>query len=197
MEQKHAYKYRFYPSDEQKQMLARTFGCCRFIYNWALRKKTDAYYKDNQRLYYKDLSALLPEMKKQEETAWLSEVASVPLQQALRNLDRAFINFFEGRGKYPTFKKKHNRQSATYPGTAFTWRDGHITLAKMQEPLNMVWSRPLPDGATPSSVTVTKDCADRYFISILVEEDLAHLPQTDNTIGADLGLKSFVVLVFW
>jgi putative transposase len=72
MEQKRAYKFRWYPTDEQKQTLARTFGCCRYVYNWALRKKTDAYYKDNQRLYYKDLSALLPLLKKQEETAWLA-----------------------------------------------------------------------------------------------------------------------------
>ncbi|HEX4202832.1 MAG TPA: transposase, partial [Ktedonobacteraceae bacterium] len=152
MDQKRAYKSRFYPTDEQKQTLARTFGCCRFIYNWALRKKTDA--------YYKDLSALLLLLKKQEETAWLSEVASVPLQQALRNLDRAFPNFFEGRGEYPTFKKKRHRQSATYVGTAFTWRGSALTLAKMSEPLDIVWSRPLPDGALPTSCTITKDCAD-------------------------------------
>ncbi|HEX4208594.1 MAG TPA: transposase [Ktedonobacteraceae bacterium] len=162
-----------------------------------MRKKTDAYYKDNQRLYYKDLSALLPDLKKQEETAWLAFVASVPLHQALRHLDKAFINFFEGRGKYPAFHKKRHRQSATYVGTAFTWRNGALTLAKMSEPLDMVWSRLLPDGVLPTSCTVTKDGADRYFISVLVEEDLAHLPQTDNTLGADLGLKSFVVLVFW
>jgi putative transposase len=194
MKQKRAYKYRFYPTDEQRNILARTFGCVRFVYNWALRKKTDAYYKDNQRLYYKDLSALLPDLKKQEETAWLSEVASVPLQQALRNLDKAFINFFEGRSEYPTFKKKRNQQSATYVGTAFTWRDGALTLARMSDPLDIVWSRPLPDGAIPTSCTVTKDGADRYFISILVEEDIAPLPQTEHMIGADLGLKSFVVL---
>jgi putative transposase len=112
----------------------------------------------------------------------------------LRHLDRAFLNFFEGRGKYPTFKKKRHRQSATYPGTAFTWRDGVLTLAKMSDPLNIVWSRPLPEGAIPTSCTVTKDGADRYFISILVEDEVAHLPQTENMIGADLGLKSFVVL---
>src|SRR3989442_10952536 len=114
MEQKRAYKCRFYPTDEQKKILAHTFGCTRFVYNWALRKKTDAYYKDGKRLSSKDLSALLTELKKQEGFSWLSHVSSVPLQQALRHLDKAFINFFEGRAKYPTFKKKKNRQSATY-----------------------------------------------------------------------------------
>ena len=194
MNQKRAYNYRFYPTDAQKKILAHTFGCTRFVYNWALRKKTDAYYKDGVRLYYKDLSALLTELKKQEEYKWLSDVSSVPLQQSLRHLDKAFINFFEGRGKYPSFKKKRQRQSATYVGTAFTYRNGTITLAKMQTALAIRWSRPLPDGAIPSRVTITKDCAERYFISILVEEDILYLEPADRSIGADLGLKSFVVL---
>jgi len=194
MKQKRAYKYRVYPTDEQKQQLARTFGCCRFVYNWALRKKTDAFYKDNQRLYYKDLSEALTTLKKQEATVWLSEVSSVPLQQTLRHLDRAFINFFEGRGAYPTFKKKRNQQAATYTSNAFIWRDGTITLAKQDEPLDIRWSRSLPDGVKPSSVTVSKDCADRYFISILVEEEIDHMPASDHSIGADLGLKDFVAL---
>ena len=194
MKQKRAYKYRFYPTDEQQHILARTFGCCRYVYNWALRQKTDAFYKEQRRLYYKDLSEALTQLKQQDETRWLSEVSSVPLQQALRHLDRAFLNFFEGRAEYPTFKKKRHQQSATYTDNAFKW-DGHkLMLAKMDEPLNMVWSRPLPDGAKPSSVTITKDCADRYFVSILMEEDIDELPTTNSTIGADLGLKSFVVL---
>ena len=192
MEQRKAYKYRIYPTDEQKQVLARTFGCCRFVYNWALRQKTDAFYNEQQRLYYKDLSAMLPQLKQQYP--WLGEVASVPLQQVLRHLERAFINFFEGRAEYPKFKKRRNQQSATYVGTAFKWDGTTLTLAKMDAPLDIVWSRPLPDGVKPSSVTITKDSADRYFVSILVEEDIPSLPQTDSSIGADLGLKSFVVL---
>ena len=194
MKRKHAYKYRFYPTDEQKQILARTFGCVRFVYNWVLRQKTDAFYNDHQRLSYKDLSAMLPDVKKQEAYAWLADVASVPLQQSLRHLDRAFLNFFEGRARYPTFKKKSDRQSATYVGTAFTWRNGSLTLARMSEPLAIRWSRSLPDGATPSSVTITKDAADRYFISILVEDEIPPLLSQEQSIGADLGLKSFVVL---
>jgi putative transposase len=194
VKQKRAYKYRIYPTDEQKQVLARTFGCCRFVYNWALRQKTDAFYKEQQRLYYKDLSEALTQLKKQPEYTWLSEVSSVPLQQALRHLDRAFLNFFEGHAQYPTFKKRHNQQSATYTDNAFRWDGTDLMLAKMHAPLDIVWSRPLPKGAKPSSVTITKDCANRYFVSILVEEDIPQLPSTDTSIGADLGLKSFVVL---
>ncbi|GHO67629.1 transposase [Ktedonobacter sp. SOSP1-52] len=194
MKQKRAFKYRIYPTPEQQHMLARTFGCCRFVYNWALRQKTDAYYNEQQRLYYKDLSTMLTELKKQEGTTWLNDVSSVPLQQALRHLDKAFLNFFEGRAKYPTSHKKRNKQSATYTCSAFTWKDGHLTLAKMSEPLEIRWSRPLPDGATPSSVTISKDCANRYFISILVEDEIEHMPSIETSVGADLGLKSFVVL---
>jgi putative transposase len=183
-----------YPTDEQKNILAQTFGCTRFVYNWALRKKTDAYYKDGVRLYYKDLSSQLTNLKKQPEYAWLNDVSSVPLQQSLRHLDRAFINFFEGRGKYPTFKKKRNRQSATSMGTAFAYRGGNITLARMTEPLNIIWSRPLPEDAKPSSITITKDCADRYFISVLVETEIEQLPPIEQSVGADLGLKDFVIL---
>ncbi len=159
--QKRAYKYRCYPTDEQQQMLARTFGCVRVVYNWALRQRTDAYSHEQKRLSYKDLSSMLTDLKKQEEYPWLNEVSSVPLQQTLRHLDRAFVNFFEGRARYPTFKKKRNAQAATYVSTGFTFRDGVLTLAKMNEPLNIVWSRPLPEHAVPSSVTVTKDAADR------------------------------------
>ena len=194
MEQKRADKYRIYPTDEQKHVLARTFGCARFVYNWALRQKTDAFYHEQQRLYYKDLSEALTRLKQQTAYSWLSEVSSVPLQQALRHLEKAFLNFFEGSAKYPTFKKKRNRQSATYTSNAFKWDGISLTLAKMTDPLDIRWSRPLPDGAIPSSVTITKDCADRYFVSILVEEDIKQLEPVEQSVGADLGLKEFVTL---
>ena len=194
MKQKRAYKYRFYPTEEQKHLLARTFGCARFVYNWALRLRTDAYYHEHKRLYYSDTSALLTQLKQQEDYAWLNEVSCVPPQQALRHLDKAFRNFFEGHAKYPTFKKRRNRQSAEYTTSAFKWDGTSLTLAKMTEPLALVWSRDLPDGAKPSTVTITKDGADRYFVSLLVEEDIKHLEPVEQSVGADLGLKEFVIL---
>src|SRR5256885_8991937 len=193
MKQKKAYKYRFYPNDEQKQMLARTFGCCRFVYNWALRERTDAYYKRSERLYYEDTAGRLVLLKKQEETSWLDEVSSVPLQQALRNLDRAFRNFFEGRAHYPTFKKKRHQQAATYASNAFSWDGKSLTLAKMDEPLAIVWHRPLPAGCQPSSVTINKDEAERYCVSMLVEEDIKAWEVTPKMVGLDLGLKSMLI----
>src|SRR5438876_8846015 len=193
MKQKKAYKYRIYPTHEQAHILARTFGCCRYVYNWALRARTDAFFQRGERLYYNQLAVLLTELKKQEETAWLSEVSSVPLQQALRHLDTAFRNFFEGRAQYPKFHKKHGVQSATYASNAFTWNGTHLTLAKMDTPLDIHWSRPLPEGCKPSSITLSKDGTNRYFVSILVEEDIKYLPMVNKQVGLDLGLKSMVI----
>ena len=115
------------------------------------------------------------------------------LQQALRHLDTAYTNFFAGRANYPTFKKKHSEQSATYTDNAFTLKGDHLTLAKHKEPLPLVWSRPLPPGAKPGSVTISKDHVGRYFVSILVEEEIGPLAPTEKAVGIDLGLKSFLV----
>ena len=105
MKQQRAYHYRFYPTDEQAYLLARTFGCARYIYNFALRLRTDAYSQEQKRIGYQETSAELTRLKQQ--TPWFNEVASVPLQQALRHLDRALRNFFEGRASYPTLDTSH------------------------------------------------------------------------------------------
>ncbi len=194
MKQKRAYQYRWYPTAEQQQILARTFGCARFVYNWALRLRTDAYYQHQQRFSYSDTSACLTALKHQPEYAWLHDVASVPLQQALRHVESAFRNFFAGRAAYPKFHSKHGPQSATYIGTAFRWNGTRLSLAKMDESLAIVWSRPLPKACTPTAVTVSKDTADRYFVSILVEEEIPSLPVVKSQVGLDLGLKSMVIL---
>src|SRR6266568_3413137 len=154
---KRAYQYRFYPTPEQAHNLACTFGCTRFVYNWAAALRKTAYFQQGKKLFHNDLSQALTALKKEEGTAWLREVSSVPLQQALRHLDAAFKNFFEGRAEYPVFKKKHGTQAATYTANAFTWDGIYLTLAKQQVPLTIHWSRPLPAGSKPSSVTVTKD----------------------------------------
>src|SRR5712692_7975981 len=189
---KRAYKYRFYLTTEQKIILAQTFGCCRFVYNWGLSTRKAASREQGESLYYNDLAAMLPALKQQYP--WLADVSSVPIQQALRHLDRAFVNFFEGRAEYPTFKKKQHEQSATYASNAFKWDGKTLTLAKMDEPLDIHWHRPLPKDVKPSSVTISKDCANRYFVSILVEEDINPLPVVNHMFLLDLGIKSMVSL---
>jgi putative transposase len=94
---KRTYRYRIYPNEAQKQELARTFGCSRWVYNWALETKTKAYYQDEESLSFAEMSRRLTSKKREEETEWLSKVSAVTLQQSLRNLNQAFTNFFEGR----------------------------------------------------------------------------------------------------
>jgi len=192
---KRAYKYRFYPTEQQRHELLRTFGCVRLVYNKALDARTAAWYTEQRRVSYVQTSAMLTEWKNTDELAFLSEVSSVPLQQCLRHLQRAFTNFFDNRANYPRFKsRKKSRASAEYTRSAFTWRDGNVTLAKMSEPLNIVWSRPLPKGARPSTVTVSCDAARRWFVSILVKTTVDHHPRSTAAVGVDAGIESLMTL---
>ncbi|GLZ11672.1 transposase [Actinomadura sp. NBRC 104425] len=192
---KRAYKYRFYPTPGQAEELLRTFGCVRLVYNKALEERTRAYTLEGRRVSYVETSAMLTAWKRTEELAFLNEVSSVPLQQALRHLQAAFANFFAKRAKHPTFKsRKKSRASAEYTRSAFRWRDGHLYLAKMDGPLNIVWSRPLPEGAQPSTVTVSRDAAGRWFVSLLVEEKIRPLAPVDHSVGVDAGITALVTL---
>ncbi|MET8212211.1 transposase, partial [Streptomyces sp. NPDC005373] len=124
---KRAFRYRFYPSDVQAAELSRTFGCVRKVYNMALAARTQAWTRQ-ERVNYNQTSAMLTAWKKSEELAYLNEVSSVPLQQALRHLQAAFTNFFGKRAKYPRFKsRKKSRRSAEYTTSAFRFRDGRLT----------------------------------------------------------------------
>jgi putative transposase len=192
---KRAYRYRFYPTERQAVELSRTFGCVRFVYNRALEVRTTAWRQHRRRVGYAETSALLTSWKQTDELAFLNEVSAVPLQQGLRHLQKAFACFFDKRAQRPTFKSgKRSRESAEYTRSAFRWRDGHLTLAKMDQPLAIVWSRPLPGGAEPSTVTVSRDPAGRWHVSILVETTVDHLATTAAEIGVDAGLTSLLTL---
>jgi putative transposase len=130
-----AFKYRFYPTSEQESLLRRTIGCVRLVYNKALAARTEAWYNCQERVDYVQTSAMLTSWKKEEELDFLNEVSSVPLQQGLRNLQKAFSNFWAGRARYPNFKKKHHGGSAEFTKAAFRWKDGQVFLAKCSEPL--------------------------------------------------------------
>ncbi|MFB7337540.1 RNA-guided endonuclease InsQ/TnpB family protein [Streptomyces adustus] len=192
---KRAFKYRFWPTDAQTAELSRTFGCVRKVYNLALAARTEAWMRQ-ERVNYDQTSAMLTAWKKTEELAYLNDVSSVPLQQALRHLQTAFTNFFGQRARYPRFKsRKKSRKSAEYTASAFRFRDGQLTLAKMTEPLDIVWSRPLPEGALPSTVTVSQDAAGRWFVSLLCEDpSVQPLPATDTAVGIDVGLDHLLTL---
>ncbi|MCL7462616.1 transposase [Pseudomonas sp. NW5] len=132
-----------------------------------------------------------PDRDQEGAGSGLHEVSCVPLQQCLRHQQAAFKHFFEGRAKYPAFKKKRHRQSAEFTTSAFKYRDGQLFLAKCAEPLAIRWSRALP--SDPSIVTVSRDAAGRYFVSCLCEFKPETLPVTPKMIGLDLGLKDLFV----
>ncbi|MET7985752.1 RNA-guided endonuclease TnpB family protein [Streptomyces sp. NPDC005281] len=192
---KRAFKYRFYPTDAQAVELSRTFGCVRKVYNLALAARSEAWARQ-ERINYNVTSAMLTAWKKTEELAFLNDVSSVPLQQCLRHLQVAFTNFFARRSRYPRFKsRKKSRKSAEYTTSGFRFRDGRLTLAKMSEPLAIVWSRLLPEGAVPSTVTVSQDAAGRWFVSMLVEDPaVGPLPAVDAAVGIDVGLTHLLTL---
>ena len=194
MDVKRAYRYRFYPTREQELLLARTFGCARFVYNHMLRLRTDAWIKEGRKVGYHETSAALTELKQQSEFSWLREVSSVPVQQALRHLQMAFLNFWAKRAAYPVFKTKDGTQSAEFTTSAFKWDGVGLRLAKMSEPLAIRWSRALPQGVSPSTVTVSRDCAGRYFVSLLCDDAVATKQPLNAAVGIDLGLKHFAIL---
>jgi putative transposase len=136
---------------------------------------------------------MLTEWKKQEDLQFLNEVSCVPLQQGLRNLQKAFTNFWAGRAKYPNFKKKRSGGSAEFTRSAFKWKDGQLWLAKSSSPLPIRWSRTLPKGCEPSTVTVRLDASGRWFVSLLVDDHtLKSLPQVDKAVGIDAGITSLI-----
>ncbi|ROR42600.1 putative transposase [Kitasatospora cineracea] len=199
------YSFRVYPTAGQRAALARAFGCARVVYNDALRAREAARAAGLPFPRVGDLSkALITGAKKTPERAWLGEVSAVVLQQSLRDLEAAYRNFFDGlKGKRPRtgaprFKsRKDTRQAVRFTANA-RWRItscGKLSLPKVGD-LTVKWSRTLP--STPSTVTVVKDSAGRYFASFIVESDpaadLARMPDTDHVVGIDLGLVHFAVL---
>ena len=194
MDIKRAYRFRFYPTPTQREILARTFGCTRFVYNHMLRLRSDAWMNEHKSVGYHTTSAMLTQLKKEPDHLWLNDVSSVPLQQSLRHLQTAFNNFFAKRSLYPAFKSKWDKQSAEYTTSAFKWDGKTLTLAKMAEPLAIVWSRTLPKAAKITTVTVSKDAAGRYFVSLLCDDAVSPKRQVSAQAGIDLGLTHFAIL---
>lgn len=194
MDIKRAYRFRFHPTPEQEQILARTFGCARFAYNHMLRLRTDAWFQRQERMGYHEASAALTALKKEPEFVWLNEVSSVPVQQALRHLQTAFTNFWAKRAAYPAFKRKDGPQSAEYTTSAFKWDGKALKLAKMDAPLAIRWSRTLPKAAKVTTVTVSRDAAGRYFVSLLCDDTVQPRPEANGKVGIDLGLTHFAIL---
>ncbi|HBK98485.1 MAG TPA: transposase [Microcoleaceae bacterium UBA10368] len=188
------FQYRFYPTTQQRQSLAQLFGCVRVVWNDALTQSKSGNYPG-----YNTLSKSLTLSKKTEERAWLNDVSSVPLQQSLKQLDVAYKNYFDSlkgkrKGKkvgQPRFKKKTNSQSATFVKSGFSIKGESVYLAKIGN-VSPIWSRQLP--SNPSSPAAIKDCANRYFLSFVVEINSDIVEAKNHSIGIDLGIKTFAVM---
>jgi len=189
-----AYKHRVFPNKEQVELFEKHFGTSRWIFNWGLEKKIKAYQKDKKRLTCFDLINELTKLKKEKDFEWLNEVNSQSLQASLRNLDNAFTNFFRKQNKFPNFKsKKNNINSFQIPQ--------HLKLSdKLDIPkikgIKIKQHRKI-DGKIKTA-TISKTSTEKYYISILVEQDKS-LPKKDKikdkaTIGIDLGIKTFATI---
>ena len=185
-----AHKYRIYPDTEQVELLAKTFGCVRVVWNNILDWRSKEYTLNAVKINYFASSKKLTEIKRLEELAWLNEVSCIALQQALRCQDAAFSNFFAGRAKYPNFKSKHGKQSFRLTSSGFRIKDNLLYIAKSKNPLKIALSRPLPSQI--NSLTISKDCSGRYFASFQGESQKEQLPKLNNSIGLDVGLNHFL-----
>ena len=191
-----AYKYRIYPTDEQKVLFAKTFGCCRFVYNWALNMKITAYNERKETLGNVYLTNLMKKELKAEHE-WLTEVNSQSLQSALRNLDTAYTNFFRNTKAVgsPRYKSRKDRQSFLCPQHCrVDFSKNTITIPKAKD-IPAVLHRKFR--GIVKTVTISMTSSGRYFASVLVDTDIQEKPKSavknDTTIGIDLGIKTLAV----
>jgi len=183
-----AFKYRIYPNEAQKQILEKHFGCVRFVSNYFLRQRID-YYAENQKgLTYFNNASALTQLKRLPEFEWLNEVNAQSLQQALRNLDVAYHNFFNKKAKFPAFKKKRNKQSFTVP-QHFNIKDDILNVPKCYG-IKIKIHRPI-DGIM-KSITISRTPSGKYFASVLCEVEIPDPIHKGNEIGVDYGIKSFI-----
>lgn len=193
---KRAYKYRLNPTPEQIVFFNKSFGCCRFVYNYMLGKRIEAYQRDKTKIGWVELAKMLTELKKEDGKEWLSEVSNECLQQSIRNMDSAFVKFFREKAGFPNFKAKHySRQSYKAINSVSVDLDNNkVRLPKIG------WVKFFPnrkfDGKV-CSATVSKTPTGKYFISVLVD-DGKEIPvkpavRYDTSIGIDVGIKDFAV----
>lgn len=184
--------FRCYPTPEQEQHLARTFGCVRYVWNWALALRSEGF-RAGERIGYPETDRRMTLLKQQPETVWLNEVSSVCLQQSLRDLQTAFSNFFDKRTAYPSFKKKEGYQSANYTerGMTFDPATRALKLAKIGA-IKVKWSRRVIP--SPSSVRLIRKPSGKYFVSLVVDTQPAPLPATGESVGIDFGINRLATL---
>ena len=191
-----AYRWRAYPDEQQQAVLRRTFGCVRVVWNQTLAARQARWHAERRGTSYAETDRALTAMKKDPGLAFLNEVSSVPLQQALRHQHAAFGAFFAGRARYPRFRSRRLRQSAHYTRSAFSLRGGVLRLAKTATPLRFAWSWPEVDVAAldPAMVIVARERDGRWYVTFTVDAARPEpLPAAGRAVGVDLGVTDFAV----
>ena len=189
-----AYKYRIYPNNEQKVQLAKTFGCCRFVYNQTLLYRKETYEKEKKSVSKTDCNNYCNrELKKKYE--WLKEVDKFALTNAIYNMDSAYQKFFKEHTGYPKFKSKHDSHKSyttnfTNGNIKVYFENGKIKLPKLKEVKTKLHRK--FDGQIKSA-TISQVPSGKYYVSILVETEHEELPQTGKNIGLDLGIKDLCI----
>ena len=185
------YKFRLYPTKAQTELLAKHFGCARFVYNYFLNQRQEQYRLTGKSDgFYAQIKALT-ELKKQKETEWLKEANAQSLQFALKCLDVAYANFFEKRAGFPKFKSKHSKNSFTAPQAAYI-AGGRLFVIKFKEGIKCRVHRDVKGKI--GKVTITKTSSGKYFASVLTEEEYATpFEKTNKSVGVDLGLKDLLI----
>lgn len=190
------YRYQLDPTPTQKQWFAQAFGTSRFVYNWGLAERIKAYQEEKKRLTAYDLCKMLTPLKKQEGKEWMSLTPTVCQQQALRNMDAAFTKFFREKKGFPKFRSKYGRQRIQFINNV----EVDFEASKVKLP-KIGWMRAFitrPFEGKMGTVTVSRNAAGKYFVSILVETPIAipdKRPVSDSTsVGVDVGLKDYFVL---
>lgn len=184
------YKFRIYPTAEQEVLLAKHFGCTRFVYNHFLNERKEQYQQNKKSDNYYAQAKSLTEIKKKAETEWLKEVNSQTLQFALRSLDTAFLNFFRGNAQFPKFKSRKHKNTFTIPQFG-SISDGLLYIPKFKDGIKLKLHREIV-GKT-GKMSITKTPTGKYYVSIFTEQIIDELPKTGKQVGIDLGLKDFVI----
>lgn len=192
-----AYKYRLNPTKAQATFFEKSFGCTRFVYNWALNLRIEAYQENKTKLSWVDLCKRMTQLKKEEETLWLNEVSNQSLQCSIRNMDSAFVKFFRDKKGFPKYKsKKSSRKSFQFvEQVKIDFNSHRIKLPKIG------WVKFFKNRTFEGkigTVTVSKNATGKYFVSVLVD-DGKDLPtkapiKVDTAVGIDVGIKDFAVL---
>jgi putative transposase len=191
-----AYRCRAYPDEQQQAVLNRAFGCVRVVWNRTLAARHARWHAGRAGTSYAETDRALTAMKKDPDLAFLSDVSSVPLQQALRHQHKAFTAFFAKRARYPRFKSRRGRQSAHYTRSAFSLRGGELRLAKTDAMLRFVWSWPEVDvtALNPAMVIVSREPDSRWYVTFTIDaSDPEPLQKAGRAVGIDLGVTDFAV----